>query len=114
MIKVKKGSSYTKVLSIAYSSGIPVDITGYTIFFTVKRYGEHNATDDSTALISKTLTTHSSPTTGNTILSLSATDTNIAAGTYVADCKLFVTGSVNENTDTEVFIIEDVVTRRTA
>ncbi|NMD01492.1 MAG: BppU family phage baseplate upper protein [Bacteroidales bacterium] len=111
-LRIKRGTIYTATLTITNSvTGLPYDITGKTVFFTVKKPGEHNATDDSTYIIKKDLTTHSDPTSGNTTLSLTATDTLVNAGTYVWDCKV---SGTNLNTDSGICIIEDTVTKRTS
>lgn len=113
-LRIKRGTIYTATLTITNSvTGLPYDITGKTVFFTVKKPGEHNATDDSTYIIKKDITVHSAPTSGQTTLSLTATDTNVACGSYVWDCKVYVAGT-NLNTDTGVCIVEDTVTKRTS
>jgi len=55
------------------------DLTGQTVYFTVKS----DKTDaDSAALIAKTITTHAEPTSGKTEIVLTATDTNKTPGMY--------------------------------
>ena len=113
-IRVRRKTIYSATLTIKNDvTGLPYDITGKTVFFTVKRQAQHNATDDTTYLIKKDIVAHLVPSSGTTTLTLTATDTNVAAGTYVYDCKIFVAGT-NLNTDTGVFIVEDVVTTRVA
>lgn len=65
--------------------GDPIDITGYTVFFTVKI----NKTDtDDVAVIAKDITSHSDPTAGETQIVLTDTDTDIAVGDYFYDIQL--------------------------
>ena len=54
-------------------SGVTADITGWTIYFTVKKKMEDS---DSNAIISKDVTDHSDPTDGKTLISLTIADTN--------------------------------------
>jgi hypothetical protein len=113
-IKIRRATIYTATLTITdATTGLAYDITGKTVFFTVKKAGEHNATSDSTYIIKKDLTVHTAPTQGKTVLSLTATETNVAAGSYIYDCKIFVAGT-NLNTDSGVCTVEDVVTIRTS
>ena len=60
-------------------NGIIEDITDYSVYFTVK---EKTTDTDDNAKISKTITTHSKPTDGITLITLSVSDTNINAGNY--------------------------------
>lgn len=58
------------------------DITDWSIFFTAKI----NMNDpDASAVISKTITTHSDPTNGTTLITLEPTDTDLTAGNYYFD-----------------------------
>lgn len=71
----------------------PINITGATVYFTVK-----NSYDDpdSAALIAKTVTSHTDPTNGETQFVLSATDTDIEPREYYYDLKIqFMSGTVN-------------------
>jgi hypothetical protein len=64
-----------------------VDLTGATVYFTLKSDYDDDATD-STALISKDVTVHTNPTAGETAVILTPTDTNITPGNYYYDVKL--------------------------
>jgi len=70
-----------KVYSIQFKDDaeVPIDITGWTVFFTVKRELKDT---DTNALIKKTITTHTSPTNGITEISLTPTDTNYFGNFY--------------------------------
>ena len=50
-------------------NGVPIDITGWIVFFTVK---ERMIDGDDKAIIKKTITSHTDPTQGKTIISLTA------------------------------------------
>jgi len=60
-------------------NGISEDITGWSIYLTVK---ENMEDTDTNAKISKTVTVHSEPTNGKTLISLTSSDTDILAGMY--------------------------------
>ena len=64
-------------------NGVAKDITDWTIYFTVK---EHMEDEDDDALIKKDITTHTSPTTGTTLIELDPTDTD-HTGSYYYDIK---------------------------
>jgi len=76
----------TTVYTVSFKDGsTAVNITGHTVFFTVKR----RITDtDTNALISKTVTTHSNAAGGITQVALSPTETTVATGTHVYDLQL--------------------------
>jgi len=70
----------TKVYELAFSTdGIVEDITGWTVYFTAKAKMEDV---DADAVISLKITSHSDPTNGVTLISLTTTDTDITAGNY--------------------------------
>ena len=78
-LNVVRNTSKSYTLTIE-DSGSPVDISDYTIYFTVKKNSNQA---DAQALISKTVTIHTEPLQGKTIISLTPTDTDIAPGTYL-------------------------------
>ena len=69
------------------SSGAAIDITGYTLFFTAKPDIDDDATD-AEAVITKDVTSHSSPTDGESIITLTNSDTDIDIGQYLADIQV--------------------------
>ena len=62
--------------------GVAKDITGWTIFFTLKR--DKDDSDDD-AIIEKTVTTHTNPTQGETEFSITDTETDSLQGIYYYD-----------------------------
>lgn len=108
---VIRGDTHTINLTIT-NNGTPLNITGYTVFFTVN--AEKEPSTDSAAVISKTVTSHSDPTNGETIISLSAADTtNVAPGTYWYDIQL-KDGSGNITSfRKDRFVLVSDITRRT-
>jgi len=76
----------TVTITFTFSSGgVAVDLTDSKAYFTVKK-----STDDAyaDALIAKTWTSHTTPTSGITTLILSSTDTDITPGLYVFDAQI--------------------------
>jgi len=71
----------TEVWTLTFSeSNAAIDISNYTIYFTVK---EKKSDSDAAAKLTKTVTTHSDAVNGETELYLSKVDTNsLAIGQY--------------------------------
>lgn len=108
-LTVNRGNSKTYRLSFIGTSGAAQDITGWTVLFTVKK--NVNLTD-AEAVISKTITAHSDPTNGLTLVTLSTADTDIAQGVYLYDYGYVDTSGNKKTTDPENFIVIGSVTRR--
>lgn len=86
-LEIKRGDSVSYTLFFRDEDGVIIDITGYEIRFTVK---EKITDTDATALtngISKTITTHTNPSNGETAISLTPTDTNLI-GSFVFDIQV--------------------------
>lgn len=75
-ITVFKKDDVLLTITFKDSAGTAIDITGYTVWFIVKKKRED--TDDE-ALINKTQTSHSDPTNGITTIDLTNSDTDIDA-----------------------------------
>jgi len=91
------------------NNGSVQNITGWTVFFTVKK--STNQTD-AEALISKTITTHTNPTLGITTITLSPSDTDVLAGNYLYDITLLDTTGNRYAAYADSFIILDYITQR--
>jgi len=89
-LEMFRGDDKTYNITFTDSDGEAIDITGYTIFFTVKDKRSYvDDADDTNALIEKEITVHTSPTEGQTQIVLDATDTNsMVPKTYVFDMQL--------------------------
>jgi hypothetical protein len=78
---IKRGDTKTYTLYFEDDNDVRLDITGWTIFFTVKA----NVDDlDTAAYIKKTITSHTNPTNGETQISLTSSDTS-EVGNYIYD-----------------------------
>lgn len=62
-----------------------VDITGATVFFTVKNKPSDS---DNDAVLKKDITSLTDPTGGNTLITLTATDCNSLLGNYLYSIKI--------------------------
>lgn len=109
-IKRVRGDSNPLKITLENMEGNPVDLTGSTVFFTVKRNMQDT---DANALIAKSTTTHTSAVDGETQITLTTTDTDIT-GTFYYDVQV-------KNSDGEIFsviadkiIFVDDVTKRTS
>lgn len=88
--------------------GEPVDITGGTVFFTVKK----NLYDsDNEAVIKKEITNFESPSEGKAILQLSRDDTDIVARDYYYDVQLVLDDKVTSSDRGEFIVRHDVTIR---
>jgi len=74
----RRGTTVTYKVDVIVDKRVE-DITGWTVYYIVKS----NMNDtDAQAKISKTITTHSDPTAGESLIELSKDDTDITPGNY--------------------------------
>lgn len=91
--------------------GEAIDLTGATVFFTVKR----NKTDaDADAVIAKSITSFDDPETGVAILQLSKTETNISPRSYYFDIQLKQSNGKVTSIQAGRFIVRQDITIRTS
>ncbi len=88
-----------------------VDLTGATVYFTVKPDYDDDQTDGS-AVISKDVTAHTSPTEGLTVVTLTPGDTNVTPDSYVYDIKLKKSSGEQSTVAVGKCVVKDVVTLR--
>jgi len=84
-ITIYRGTSYPVVYNHTDSDGVAQDLTGKTLYFTVKSDVYDSSATDTTALISKTVTSHTDPTGGVSGFTLTDVDTYIEPGKYHFD-----------------------------
>ncbi len=89
--------------------GTPVNLTGTTVFFTAKS-GLDDV--DASAAIAISVTSHSDPTNGITIIPLSSTNTDITPGEYFYDIQVKDGATITSIPYRKLEILTDV-TRRT-
>lgn len=110
-LTVFRGDDKVWNLNFTDADGVAYDITSATVFFTVKT----NKTDaDASALISKDVTSHSSPTDGETMITLTNSDTDIAVGTYYFDIQLVESGGTVTTCVEGQFVVKQDITVRTS
>ena len=93
---------------------VPIDITDYEVYFTVKSKGDTKVIDatDTNAVIKKDIFTHSNPTAWETTIVLSSSDTDIPAKEYIADLQLkSPAGKISSTTSFDVTIIQEITQR---
>lgn len=96
LIEVYQGDSQQINLSFTSDSGTPLNLSGYTIDYTVKRFYA-----DATPTIFKSITSFTSAISGLAQLNLTTGDTSICVGNYAAAITLIdpQTGVTTYNTD---------------
>ena len=110
IIKRVKGDTFNLDIQILNDAGEVIDLTGATVFFTVKR----NLQDtDSLALISKTITSHSNPTNGETSITFTSTDVDYI-GEFYYDVKIKDVSNKITSVFKDKFILVEHVTIRTS
>jgi hypothetical protein len=106
-----RGDDISLALAFTDENDAVVNITGWTIFFEVKREKDDS---DSSAVISKTVTVHTSPTLGLSTVAITASDTNALLGSYHYDIQAKTnTGRILTVTSGIITFREDI-TRRTS
>lgn len=109
-LSVYRGDDFSKRL-IFTNNGVAIDITDWTIFFTVKK-NEGDADDD--AVIKKDITVHTDPTGGISSLVLTDAETTVTPGKYWYDIQVKTdTGAIRTVTK-DKFEVHTDITRRTA
>jgi hypothetical protein len=109
-IEVIRGDDITINATFKDENGTAINITGYTVFFTVK--DNYTSTTDTDALISKTVTSHTNPTQGITQITISDTENNLDEGEYYYDFQLKDTSDKISSTTRGAFIVTFDITRR--
>lgn len=87
----------------------PINLAGGTVYFTVN--SSEDPADDSAAVIQKTATSFTSPSTGNHIFTLTHSDTNITPGTYWYDVQFVDTTGNYLSSYRGKFIVQSDTTR---
>jgi len=77
-LKLAQFETWTQKL-LFRENGIVVDLTGWTIYFIVK---SKMSDPDASAVITKTVTTHTDAENGETAVELTSSDTDLSTGSY--------------------------------
>ena len=106
MIRIIKATDSSMTVNFTKNS-VVFDLTGYTLYFTVKKIEDADKSDDE-AIIQKTITTHTDPTGGISSIPLTNSDTNIDAGNYLWDIKLVKEGVVSATYSDYMEIVQNI------
>ena len=109
-IEVFRGDTFTRTLTFLDNSQDPIDITGWTVYFTIKKDKDD---PDASAVIKKDITSHSVPLSGQTILSLTASELDDLLGDYYYDFQIKKDDGTIKTLVVGKFIVYFDVTRRT-
>jgi len=110
-LSVYRGDDKTFNFTFKNSNGAAINITDWTIFFTVK---EHETDADDDAKIKKDVTSHTSPTGGLSTLSITDSDTNLTPKKYYYDFQYKkADGTIKTIVKGEFRVLTDI-TRRTS
>lgn len=107
-LSVIRKTTHTYTLTFT-RNGVVQNITGWTIFFTVKK---NTSLIDTSASISKTITAHTDAVNGISQISLSSSDTDIPQGTYVYDITYIDTSNNRVSIPSDNFVVLDYITQR--
>lgn len=98
-------------LSFIDIDGNPINLTGATVFFTLKK----RKTDlDDDAVIKKDITSFDDPTSGIALLELSKSDTDISPRKYYFDAQIKDSGGKIASSGVGILIVDQDVTIRTS
>lgn len=111
-ITIIRGDSRTITATFIDSDGDPIDLTGGEIFFTAN--SDSAPTSDSSAAISKDITSFDAPTTGVQAINLTASDTNVTPGTYFYDIQFVSSAGTVISQPKNKLIVQSDITRRVA
>jgi hypothetical protein len=104
-----QGNDYAINFTFKNSAGVVVPITGYTVFFTIKK---EKGDADADKVLTKTITEHSDPTGGVTTVNLTASETANLLGTYYYDLKYKAQDTTIHNGLDGVITFEEQITVR--
>ena len=90
----KKFTDKVYTMTFKDDDGVAINITGATVYVTVKTQPDLSS-DDSTAIIRKEITSHTTPLSGITQFTFTKEDVNVAPKDYMLDIKLYMNGSLS-------------------
>jgi hypothetical protein len=113
-LHVQRGVPFDATIAITDDSVTPaiaIDLTGLIVFISIKTL-QDDLDDDTGAVISSKISTHTDAVNGITEWSLTAIQTLIPLGRYKADVRVYTSSLVFINSDTFYIEIEPIVTKR--
>lgn len=113
-IEVIRGDDHSITFTLTDENAAVVDLTGATIFFTVKDSKDiKNDSDDTGAVIAKNVSP-SDPANGIAVINLTNTDTNITPKKYIFDLQIKFADDTVKSIEAGNFIVIADVTRETS
>ncbi len=104
-----QGDDVTLTLTFTDNDGNAIDLTGGTVFLTVK----NRSTDsDDNAVLKKDVSSFSAPTTGIMTIDLTDSDTDISAGYYWYDVQFVDSSGSVSSIQKDKFIVKRDITNR--
>lgn len=112
--EIIQGDDETITVTFKDEDGVAINITGYTVFFTMKKRPDDDS-DDSDAPIKKTVTSHTDPTHGITVVNLTSAETALLEPRrYVYDFQLKdLSNKITSSRYGVLEVIKDVTNRTT-
>ena len=106
-LEMYRGDDKTFNVTFTDADGNAINLTGATVFLTVKK----KQTDpDTAAIIAKKVTSHSQATAGITAVTVTHTDSNVAVGSYYYDIQLVDSNTTVTTITTGAFTIKRDIT----
>jgi len=106
-----RGDNKSYTLTFIDGDGAAIDITDWTIFFTVKK---NKLAVDADADISKDITSHTAPLTGLSAITLTASDTDLDPRVYWYDIQVKKDDGKIATVMKGQFVVKGDITRRTS
>lgn len=115
-LQLRQGNDESLTITFTDENGAAIDLTGCTVFFTVKPgpHLEDTDTTDAQAKITKTITSIPNPTLGIVNIPLTSVQTNIPVGSYYYDIRIKYSDGKLSNSDVGACDVIKTVTKRTS
>jgi len=110
-LEVTRGDSVDWDIYFNDEHNANIDITGWTLFFTVK---DNAGQVDDDAKIKKDITTHTDPINGKSTISLSSSDTANLLGNYLYDIQVKKSTGQIKTIAEGILVVSKDITRRTS
>ncbi len=108
-IQLIRGDDANLTITFTDENNEVIDLTGYTVFFNVKRIKDLDINDDTTSVISKTIVNIPNAQNGIVIINLSNSETDVMIGQYAWDLQLKnQTGEISSTQKGTLVILQDV------
>lgn len=108
---VRRGTTYS-VLYQHQHDGVNHTLVGATLYLTVKTVESDDSADDATAVIQKTVTSHTNAAAGQSTIELTPTDTYIDPADYKYDIRVKEAGGRVYVVDEGIMTIDGSPTNR--